>query len=32
MHMLLLKATEWNWGLIGPGDWDRRSWKVNNDG
>jgi len=30
--MLLLKATERNWGLIGPGDWDKRSWKVNDDG
>ena len=30
--MLLLKATERNWGLIGPGDWDKHSWKVNDDG
>ena len=30
--MLLLKATERNWGLMGPGDWDRRSWKINDDG
>ena len=30
--MLLLKATERNWGLIGPGDWDKHSWKINTDG
>ena len=30
--MLLLKATERNWGLMGPGDWDRRSWKIYDDG
>ena len=30
--MLLLKATERNWGLIGPGEWEKRSWKVNSDG
>jgi len=30
--MLLLKATERNWGLVGPGDWDKRSWKINDDG
>ncbi len=30
--MLLLKATEENWGLIGPGDWEKRSWKINFDG
>ena len=30
--MLLLKATERNWGLIGPGDWDKHSWKINDDG
>ena len=30
--MLLLKATERNWGLVGPGDWDRHSWKINEDG
>lgn len=30
--MLLLKATEHNWGLIGPGDWDRHSWKIDDDG
>lgn len=30
--MLLLKATERNWGLMGPGDWDRHSWKINEDG
>ena len=30
--MLLLKAVESNWGLIGPGDWEKRSWKINADG
>ena len=30
--MLLLKATERNWGLIGPGDWEKRSWKIDTDG
>ncbi len=30
--MLLLKATEINWGLTGPGDWEKRTWKVNTDG
>ena len=30
--MLLLKATERNWGMIGPGDWEKRSWKINTDG
>ena len=30
--MLLLKATERNWGLIGPGDWEKRTWKINTDG
>ena len=30
--MILLKATERNWGLIGPGDWDKHSWKINDDG
>ena len=30
--MLLLKATERNWGLIGPGDWEKRSWKIDADG
>ena len=27
--MLLLKATERNWGLIWPGDWEIRTWKIN---
>ncbi len=30
--MLILKAKEHNWGLIGPGSWERRSWKINDDG
>ncbi|MBR5959800.1 MAG: hypothetical protein IKZ98_02300 [Clostridia bacterium] len=30
--MLLLKAKERNWGLVGPGDWEKRSWKINDDG
>lgn len=30
--MLLLKAVERNWGLIGPGAWEKRSWKINDDG
>ena len=30
--MLLLKATESNWGLIGPGDWEQRTWKIDSDG
>ena len=30
--MLLLKAKERNWGLVGPGDWEKRSWKINEDG
>ncbi len=30
--MLLLKAVETNWGLIGPGEWERRSWKIQTDG
>ena len=29
---MLLKAVERNWGLIGPGEWEKRSWKVNSDG
>jgi len=30
--MLLLKATERNWGRIAPGDWDKHSWKIYEDG
>ena len=30
--MILFKATERNWGLIGPGDWEKRSWKISEDG
>ena len=30
--MLLLKAVEYNWGLMGPGSWEKRSWKINTDG
>lgn len=31
-EMLLLKAAEHNWGLIGPGNWEKHSWKINDDG
>ena len=30
--MLLLKAVERNWGPVGPGAWEKRSWKINADG
>ncbi len=30
--MVFLKATERNWGLVAPGDWDKHSWKINEDG
>ena len=30
--MLLLKANERNWGLVSPGSWEKRSWKINTDG
>ena len=30
--MLLLKAVEENWDYIGPGDWEKKSWKINEDG
>lgn len=30
--MLLLKAAEHNWGLIGPGDWEKKSWKIDENG
>ena len=30
--MILLKATERNWGLIGPGVWEKHSWKIHDDG
>ena len=30
--MLLLKAVETNRGMIGPGEWERRSWKIGTDG
>ena len=29
---LLLKATEHNWGLQGPGDWKEMEWRVFTDG
>ena len=29
---MLLKATERNWGPVGPGDWEKRSWKIEADG
>lgn len=28
-NMFILRAKEHNWGLIGPGDWETRSWKSN---
>ena len=30
--MLLLKAVERNWVLMGPGSWEKRSWKIHRDG
>ena len=30
--MLLLKATEKNWGLMGPGSWEKKTWKIHTDG
>ena len=30
--MIILKATDKNWGLVGPGAWEKRSWKINDDG
>ena len=30
--MIILKAKEHNWGLIGPGDWEKHSWKIQDDG
>ena len=29
---LLLKATEHNWGLTGPGDWSEVEWRIFRDG
>ena len=29
---MLLKATERHWGLIEPGNWDKRSWKIDENG
>ncbi|SNU06662.1 hypothetical protein SAMN06297422_10711 [Lachnospiraceae bacterium] len=29
---LLLKATEYNWDLIGPGDWTEKIWLIYRDG
>ena len=29
---LLLKAKEYNWGLLGPGDWSEVEWQVYYDG
>ena len=31
MSRIILKATETNWGLIGPGSWDTSVWEVRND-
>ena len=30
--MLLLKAEEHNWGLVGPGSWEKTKWKVEDTG
>ena len=30
--MIILKVKEHNWGLIGPGDWEKHSWKIQDDG
>ena len=30
--MMLLKAVETNRAIIGPGEWERRSWKILTDG
>lgn len=30
--MLILKATERNWGLIGPGDYEKKRWKIDENG
>ncbi len=32
MKRLLLKATEYNWSLIGPGDWKKTVWNIYYDG
>ena len=29
---ILLKATNWNWGLKGPGYWDETKWIIYSDG
>ena len=29
---VFLKATNWNWGLIGPGDWEETKWLIYSDG
>ena len=29
---VLLKATNWNWGLKGPGYWDETKWIIYSDG
>ena len=29
---MILKVTAENWGLSGPGDWERSTWKINRDG
>ncbi len=31
MSRILLQAVERNWGLIGPGDWREKVWKIRND-
>ena len=29
---MILKVIAENWGLSGPGDWERSTWKINRDG
>lgn len=29
---ILLRASEHNWGLLGPGDWEKKEWTVYTDG
>ena len=31
MSRIILQAVEHNWGLTGPGDWERKDWKFRND-
>lgn len=31
MKKIILKVIHQNWGLIGPGDWENKEWKIYND-